>query len=659
VLTLSIGRLDAPPVLAQTPAPVYVPIALAPVQRDTPFELVALTLDANISESNGHTLVSGNSTFKIHNTDLTNDLQLPVGFPTWAGDPYTFDPTQVSNFAVTIDGQKVRTLNPAHTDIQIGSAVRAVDWYTFTLSLAADEKKTVRFDFAQDLGDGAVPRFTYGLLPATNWKGSIGSARLTLQFPKTTTLEQIVSADPANPDFDGTSVTWHFTNKEPPANPALTFLRPSVWDDLNVKRTAAQQNQTDPNARAALGKLLGQLASIDTQRSDTLYAQAVAELESAVRLDPNQTSAREALASLYESRAGPPAGPRQPAYVLLAAAEWQALQAANAGARKQLAEDDFYLGLDAQTRLEFAQAANYYDKAETLAPDGAGPLYTADRAAAQRRALNVAWARALLSQNDAAQAEDKARAAFGDTFMTSYTAPSWYVTRARVEMLSGERVMTFAVEPYGAAPAEVATAISSTATQMHEVGADASFDSSGSELSIRVPFGDRAQLTDRLAGLAQTLPDGPEWALVRSVLSPKSVDWLDQDQLVSHAASWNEEIDLAPACDDFSSEIDSISKQLDPLTGAPTADEEAQLKRALLDNAQTGWRDALAQGQVVYTLAGNTQNVEPCTARAISLSASSPLTLRLAFVAAIFAVVAVGAIGIVAVLWTRRRRRKA
>ncbi|MCL4395858.1 MAG: hypothetical protein M1482_13825, partial [Chloroflexi bacterium] len=403
-LMLALSWFGAPAALAQTPATVIVPIALAPVQRDTPFELVALTFDAGISESDGHTLLSGNSTFKIHNTDTLNDMQLPVGFPTWAGDPYSFDPAQLSNFAVTIDGQKVRTLNPAHTDIRIGSSVRAVDWYTFTLSLAADEKKTVRFDFTQDLGDGIMPRFTYGLLPATNWKGSIGSARVTLRFPKATTLDQIVSFDPADPDFDGTSVTWHFTNKEPPANPSLTFLRPSVWDDLNAKRTAAQQNPNDPNAHAALGGLLRQLELVDSKRSDSFYAQAVAELEAAVRLDPNQLGARQALASLYESRAGPAAGPRRPAYVLLAAAQWQALASDDTNARKQLAEDDFYLGLDAQTRLDFADAADYYDKAQALAPDGAGPLFTPERLAEQRRSLNIAWARSLLDHGIAAQA---------------------------------------------------------------------------------------------------------------------------------------------------------------------------------------------------------------------------------------------------------------
>ena len=329
----------APAAHGQSPAPVIVPLTLAPLQRDTPLELVALTVDAEISESGGHTLVSGNSIFKIHNADRLNDLQVPVGFPSWAGDPYAFDPAQLISFTVSVDGQKVKALTPGRADLRIGGVVRTIDWYTFTLSIAGDEKKTVRFDFGQDLGESALPRFAYGLVPAADWKGSIGSARITLQFPETTTPDQIVAADPPNPTFDGTSVTWLFLNHEPPINPSLTIVRPGLWDDLNSKRRAAQQNPGDVNTRAAIGGLLRQLALIDSPRHDAYYAQAVAELETAVRLDPTQRSSRQALASLYESRAGPAAGPRQSAYVLLALAQWEPLaverrQRAQAGRRR-------------------------------------------------------------------------------------------------------------------------------------------------------------------------------------------------------------------------------------------------------------------------------------------------------------------------------------
>jgi len=645
---LAVALFPVPSARAQSPAPVYIPIALAPVQPDMPIELVALTLDADISESGGHTLISGFSTFKVHNADRLNDLQVPVGFPGWAGDPYAFDPARLSSFAVSVDGQKVKTLNASRADLRIGSAVRTVDWYTFTLSLAGDEKKTVRFDFEQDLGDGALPRFVYGLTPAVEWKGSIGSARFTLRFPAMTTLDQIVAADPADPAFDGASVTWLFLNHEPPVNPALTILRPSLWDDLNNKRRAALQNPNDANARTALGGLLRQLALIDSPRRDNFYAQAIAELETAVRLDPNQRSARQALASLYESRAGPAAGPRQPAYVLLAVAQWEPL-AGDAAARKQLAEDYFYLGLDAQTRRVFADAVAYYDKAQSLAPGGAGPLFTPERLAAQRRTLNIAWARALIDQNDAVSARDKARAALGDKFMASFNPPPFYITRAQVNMSSNSRAMVFTLTPFAAQPAEMQNALSGVAAQWRAAGADVTFDDS--LLSVTVAFETRTELIDKLAALAQALPERAEWSLVHAVLSPRDIAWEEADEVVTHATRYREEVDFSPACSAFATQMDAISKDLSPLGSAPANDDETQLKRALLDYAASGWQGALAQSRVTYRVGSHEEHVEPCAVQPVVIAASSFLPLR---VALIVGVVEIAGIGILIIRWRRK-----
>ncbi len=396
---------------AQTASPIFVPVALAPTQRDTAIALSALTLDADILERNGRTIISGNSAFKLHNTDRLNDVQVSVGFPSWAGDPYVFDPGKLDNFSVSIDDVKVKTLTPAKAELRIGNTIRTVDWYTFTLSIAGDEKKTVRYEFAQDLGDSAMPRFVYGILPATSWKGSIDSARLTLRLPETTSPEQIIASEPANPEFDGQSITWSWAQKDPASNPALIILRQSTWIDLNNKRRAAQQNPNDVNARVALGALLRQLASMDSPKRDGLSSQAIAELETAVRLDPNNRAARQTLGAVYEARAGAAAGPRNLGYVQLAVAQWQAIASSDANARKQLAEDYFYLGLDAQTRGAFADASNYFDQASALAPGGAGPLFTTDRLTAQRRALNIAWARTLLDTNDADGERQSARGA--------------------------------------------------------------------------------------------------------------------------------------------------------------------------------------------------------------------------------------------------------
>lgn len=641
------------PARAQSPAPIFVPIALAPFQRDTVIELTALTLDAEIRESNGHAIMVGNSTFKLHNTDRLNDIQAPVGFPAWAGDLFAFDPARLDSFTVSIDGKKVATLNPARAEIKIGKEVRATDWYTFTLAIAGDEKRTVRYDFQQDLGDSAMPRFTYGLLPATGWKGSVGSARIEIQFPENTTLEQIVAYDPPNPHFDGSSLMWEFATNEPIANPSLTFLRPSLWSDLNAKRRATQQNPNDANTRAALGTLFSQLAHAlrDTPRRDSFYAQAIAELETAVRLDANNRAARQSLGALYEARAGAAIGPRNAAYVQLAVAQWEPLAATDANARKQLAEDYFYLGLDAQTTGAYADALTYYDKARALAPNGAGPLFTIERANAQRRALNIAWARDLLERNSTTLAADKARTAFGNAFASTYTPPRFYVTDAQVTMESKTRTMVFSFASLQETATQ--TALNTTVTNLRAAGAQVELAADNSALTISIAFDTSADLLNKLVALADTLPDQPEWSRVRAILAPRSLTWNEDDEFLTESQRYHEQVDFSAACAKFVAQLDAINPSLAPLEKAAPNDDEAQLKRALLKNAQAGWRASLAQGRVTYRVGNEQVNVDACATREIVIESAPWRVDRIALI-----VGGVGIVGMAMLVWGWRARTR-
>ncbi|MBI5649399.1 MAG: hypothetical protein HZC40_02965 [Chloroflexi bacterium] len=618
------------PTHAQTSNPILVPIALAPLTRDTPLELTALTLDAEIREINGRTIITGNATFKLHNTDRLNDLVVSVGFPTWSGDPYAFDPARLDVFIVTIDGRKVSTLNPAQAELRIGRETRAVNWYTFTLTIASDEKRTVRYDFQQDLGDGAMPRFTFGLVPATSWKGSVGSARVEVKFPEATTLEQIIAFDPPNPHFDGRSLKWSFTTNEPVVNPSLTVIRPGLWGDLVARRRAAQTNPT--------------------ARRESFYAQAIAELDSATRLDPNNRLARQSLGALYEARAGAAQGPRNAGYVQLAVAQWEILAGNDANARKQLAEDYFYLGLDAQTRGAYDDAFAFYEKARALAPNGAGPLFTLDRAAGQRRALNLAWARALLENKNAPLAADKARAALGDAFMKAYTPPSFYVTRAQVTMTANERVIALELAPLQGEATR--TALASAVGALRANGAGAELADDLSSLAITVQFDDTTNLLFKLAALADVLPNVPDWARVRAIISPQSLLWSESEEVFTRNLRYHEQIDFSTACVKFSAQLANIAPNLAPLDKASPNDDEAQLKRALLQHAQTSWRAALAQGRVTYRAGENEIRVDACAAREIVIE-SAPLRVeRVAMIA-----LAIGIVGFVMLAWGWRTRK--
>ncbi len=642
------------PALAQTPATVFIPVALAPIQPDSPIELVALTYDAAILEINGRTIITGTSTFKVHNTERLTDLQSPLGFPTWAGDPYGFDPARMDVFIGNVEGKKV-TLTPSRADLKIGNMVRNVDWYTFTLPIAGDEKRTIEYDFQQDLGDSTTPRITYGLAPANNWKGNIGSARLTIKFPETTTLEQIIAYDPPNPTFDGTSLTWLFQNYQAAAQPYVTIIKPSAWSDLLARRRAARQNPNDANAHAALGNLYRTLAQFDSPKSESFYAQAVAELETAIRQDANLKSARQSLAALYETRAGPAAGPRKAAYVQLAAQNWQALAPGDANARRQLAEDYFYLALDAQTRGAFADAQKYFDQATAQAPNGAGPLFTVDRAIAQRRSMNLMWGRQSLDKGDYAMALDRARVALGDPFMRSFRAPEFTVTHAQVSMDSDTRTMSFTLTPFASSTEAMQNTLSGVVTAAHALGANGSVSNENSDfvLTLTVPFQSTAQLNSRLAALAKFFGTQPDWALVRAVLTPTELAWAANNQVIAWNSRYREGVDLAGACASFNAQLQIIAPSLTPLENVATSDEEGQFKRSMLKSTQGAWQSALAQGGVTIRAGSDEFAVEPCATRVI---ASSPLTIHPIAIALIIVAMLL-VVGGILLAWRKRKSR--
>ncbi|MCI0476080.1 MAG: hypothetical protein L0Y55_07515, partial [Anaerolineales bacterium] len=379
---------------------------------------------------------------------------------------------------------------------------------------------------------------------------------------------------------------------------------------------------------------------------------AVAELETAVRLDPNNRATRQSLAALYEARAGAATGPRNPAYIQLAVAQWQALQN-DANARKQLAEDYFYLGLDAQTRNAFADASAYYDQASALMPNGAGPLFTPERLTAQRRALNFAWANALLVQNDPGAAIPKARTALGDKFIATVTPPLFHVTRAQVTTAAPSRVMIFTLAPL--LRDETQNELSGVVSIWRAAGADANIASDGTNvlLTLIVPHQTPLQLRDRMSALAKMLPDRAEWTLVRAVLSPTDIDWDETDELLTHVTRYREGVDLSPACRAFTAQLDPLAQNLKSLETASPSDDEAQLKRALLKYAQRGWQAALANGRATYRAGVEEDRVEPCAAKTLAWSSSAWRPERVALI-----VGAVEVVGIVVLVLRWRSRRK-
>lgn len=592
---------------AQTPSP-NIPVTLAPLNRQTGVELSALTVDAAIYESEGHTFAGGTMTWKARNTDPANETTIIVGFPEMASASASFDPTRFPAFRVLVDNQPV-VFAPAVADVIYGDAPRDVNWYTFELTLGPDEKKTITAEFTQDLGADLFPRFTYAMLVGNRWKNSVGSARVTVKLPVETTGEQFIALDPDVPKFDGKELTWLWENLNPVADPGVTLIRPSVWATLGERRAAVLANPDDANAHLELGRVYQQLAAVESPRRDNFLAQAVAEIETAARLAPDNVDAVKTLAELYEQRAGPPDGPRDVNYVALAMEQWQKLigTTGDAAARKQLGEDSFYLALDSFSRGEFSQSLERLEDARNFAPDGAGPLYTGDRLENQIKLTHIGAAREDIANGAISNALVHVRAAYGDQFQpaTNMPADALALNHARVKTTPNEREIVFKLIPYPAPSETVREAAEQVVTAMNQTGAGTAVlaaDANGYVLTLKIPFNGDNDLRNRLVRLAAAIPTRSDWALVRAALVPAALEYATTDDVLARRVKYREQVDLGVGQQAMQSALNEMSATLGQLGAASPDDQEAQLKLALVDHARQWWYKQLGALTLDYEL---------------------------------------------------------
>jgi hypothetical protein len=226
-------------------------------------------------------------------------------------------------------------------------------------------------------------------------------------------------------------------------------------------------------------------------------------------------------------------------------------------------------------------------------------------------------------------------------------------------MSPNSREMVFRLVPFASNTAELQNTLNGIVVPLSGVGVDPGIapmpDSSDLTLDITVRFSNQSELDQKLAAITQAIPDRPEWALVRAVLSPRALAWSAPGGWITNSSSYQEQVDLSPACGILEKQLESIAQTLKPLDSAPATDTEAQLKRALLKNAQSGWQRSLAQGRVRYRAGSDEINVDACAARTVSFSSSS---LRIEFVV-VLAVIMGGllGLGILYVEWYRMRTR--
>ena len=138
-------------------------------------------------------------------------------------------------------------------------------WAVFQSTFPPGEEVTLRVTYQQ--GTWGYPPYlvlTYLLETGAGWYGVIEDAEIRVQLPYEATEETI----PLSKEFwgygrgttpgahlAGREVTWRFQNLEPARehNIFLLFLQPNLWQEIQRRRQAVQQNPEDGEAWGFLG----------------------------------------------------------------------------------------------------------------------------------------------------------------------------------------------------------------------------------------------------------------------------------------------------------------------------------------------------------------------------------------------------------------------
>ncbi len=619
------------------PIPRYAGVSPGPVGVNAKVRMAFQTIDVTIEEEDEATVATVRCVFKLHNADKLEGTAVPLGFPKQAGNDLHFGPEGLRDLSLRVDGQEIELISPFGGQIEGDSGADV--WHTHPLSLSADGKVTVQMDYSQDLGDGLLLDFHYVLLPSMGWEGPIDSARVTVHLPLTTTLEQLITAEPEGASFDGQRLTWHFTDFEPRADIHLVFVKPSFWREILAARQAVVRDPTSVAAHHALGSLYGQLSLAEAPASSSeainakpfpFYAQAISELETSKRLDPTVPQVYLDLATLYRAKASRTDGSLDTRYLALVVAELEEVlphipnseSAIITEVRQSLGESCLYLAETSRLRGRYEAALSYLERAAralSSAPDAAPSIGRVER---EQRLSYISWAKALLDRGEVAEAIQVIEQGLGEDFLVVEEGgrPRFSAIQAQVRTEPGQRRMTWVLKAYPCTSPQLTAEVKAWGDNLSKaLGNPVGIEVSGEDYILRMAlsFADGADLLKRLNLLAEALPPDPDLAPLRAILRPTSFTLGGRDRYGK--AFFSEVVDLVGAGSSVqvakaatAATREALAAHL-PLSGE---EETHELRLEVLRLYENAWQRLLAESRFNYEV---TLPLDPPVSRAWSL----------------------------------------
>ncbi|MCO6449565.1 MAG: hypothetical protein J5I90_02140 [Caldilineales bacterium] len=583
LLAMAVTLFSGPAALAQQDYPGgYTLMPLNP----GPIQLLSMTLDASVRDDGEQAWVDTQAVYRVHNRDLGQPQKLTLALPGYAVD----EPLP--------DGI---ALKAGRKDITYGAA--QTQWWLADVILEPDERLNLVLTYSAPLGSQPFVTFRFPLkLMADNWPGALESARVTLTFEQPPNPQSWLTLTPEDYKLTAEGITWSFDAKDPSADLNYEFMRPALWSQLHEARRATTSEQAGVAEYLALGDIYVDLATNtgDPALFERYFPLAVATYSRAQEFAPDNPDAYLALANLYRARAEQ-TDPDDSVYISLAANELAGAltHGANDPAIAEQAAQDYALLL-ARARLEgqFDTARAYLDQIDEFAAQNA-QLAENPILAEERQRLAIDWATTVLRDRGPAPARAVLAEGFGDAVNAP---PGGRFTRlnslhVQTDTKPGRREFEII-----ASAREDDTALVDELFAALQLAGAAEVTREGSEPSaIRVAFdfADSADLQARLAALSAAIPPEPEWALLRSILRPRPIEWLSDDEGWRKLARYNESVNLLPVLTTLGEE----AQALEAATGTLDPDDplDALIGEVWKAEAEV-WRRFSDNNRAYYTL---------------------------------------------------------
>lgn len=543
------------------PAPVTQPSAQAPwpvagiclqpadpdpaiVLRSLRVEITLLEADDTLTSSPGATgqaLARVQARFSLVNPSRTTPRQITVGLPTWSTGDRFFRPAKLQGLTVRVNDTPITPIAQPRPQVENET------WLAWPMSFDILDRQFVEIAYTTPLEAGPVPRVAFALSTGAIWADQVESAAIVVTAPPPFQREQILDPRPATMQYDGQQLGWHLVAFEPASQGDVEFayITRGLWARVEAARAAVALEPSATNHRT-----LGALYLILADRP-AFFAQAVAELETAVALDPTDVETRRTLAQAYQARG---LSTNNIAYLELAIRHWEQAQA--------LAPDDvlilanlrrchYALAQALSGQRAYRQALQHLETALAL-PAASLPDDDVGNAALlqQRDRTRRLWAAYLFESGRDPEAVAVLRV-LGDPYEADYQAYALPFARihgqvsTQIGSAGGTRQITLTWTPGLTDVAALGQRLQAQVPEAHiqVLPADRGIE-------IRLTFANVTELRRSLAALGQGLPTSPAWDPLRAILIASELSYTENDAFLWREVRYRETLPLhTPAAD--------------------------------------------------------------------------------------------------------------